>query len=89
MLGEDVTNTAPIMALRIRQSVRQAPMQIAESCAFPHGWTMRCGRRCRSRRGRFYSCALRHAGSTTSRLKPLLLLPTNLRARLCHCTCDR
>jgi NADH-quinone oxidoreductase subunit G len=35
LLGEDVTNVAPIMALRLRQSVRQAPMQIAERLHIP------------------------------------------------------
>ena len=35
VLGEDLTNTAPIMALRLRQSVRQAPMQIAERLHIP------------------------------------------------------
>ncbi len=35
VLGEDVTNVAPIMALRLRQSVRQAPMQIAERLHIP------------------------------------------------------
>ena len=29
VLGEDVTNVAPVMALRLRQAVRQAPMRIA------------------------------------------------------------
>ena len=33
VLGEDVTNVAPIMALRLRQAVRQAPMQIAAQTA--------------------------------------------------------
>jgi len=35
VLGEDVANVAPIMALRLRQSVRQAPMQIAERLHIP------------------------------------------------------
>jgi NADH-quinone oxidoreductase subunit G len=35
VLGEDLTNTAPIMALRLRQSVRQAPMRIADSFRIP------------------------------------------------------
>ncbi len=35
VLGEDVTNVAPIMALRLRQTVRQAPMQIAEKLHIP------------------------------------------------------
>ncbi len=35
VLGEDVTNVAPIMALRLRQSVRQAPMQIAAQSHIP------------------------------------------------------
>jgi NADH-quinone oxidoreductase subunit G len=30
VLGEDVTNTAPMLALALRQSVRRQPMQIAE-----------------------------------------------------------
>jgi NADH-quinone oxidoreductase subunit G len=35
VLGEDVTNTAPIMALRLRQAVRQAPMEIATKLHIP------------------------------------------------------
>jgi NADH-quinone oxidoreductase subunit G len=35
ILGEDVTNTAPIMALRIRQSLRQGPMEIADKLRVP------------------------------------------------------
>ena len=35
ILGEDLTNVAPIMALRVRQSVRQAPMQIAAGLHIP------------------------------------------------------
>jgi NADH-quinone oxidoreductase subunit G len=35
VLGEDMTNTGPIMALRLRQSVRQAPMRIAEGLHIP------------------------------------------------------
>jgi NADH-quinone oxidoreductase subunit G len=35
VLGEDVTNVAPIMALRLRQAVRQAPMQIAALLHIP------------------------------------------------------
>ena len=35
ILGEDVTNTAPIMALRIRQSLRQATMHIADKLRIP------------------------------------------------------
>jgi NADH-quinone oxidoreductase subunit G len=35
VLGEDVTNVAPIMALRLRQSVRQAPMRIADALHIP------------------------------------------------------
>lgn len=35
ILGEDLTNVAPIMALRLRQSVRQAPMRIAEGLHIP------------------------------------------------------
>ncbi len=35
VLGEDVTNVAPIMALRLRQAVRQAPMQIAAQLHIP------------------------------------------------------
>ena len=33
ILGEDVTNVAPRMALSLRQSVRQQPMQIADKIA--------------------------------------------------------
>jgi len=35
VLGEDVTNVAPIMALRLRQSVRQAPMKMADDLHIP------------------------------------------------------
>src|SRR5258708_24355143 len=35
VLGEDLTNVAPIMALRLRQSVRQAPMEIAAKLHIP------------------------------------------------------
>jgi NADH-quinone oxidoreductase subunit G len=35
VLGEDLTNVAPIMALRLRQSVRQAPMRIAAGLHIP------------------------------------------------------
>jgi NADH-quinone oxidoreductase subunit G len=35
ILGEDVTNVAPIMALGLRQSVRQAPMEIAAKLHIP------------------------------------------------------
>src|ERR1051326_5874526 len=35
LLGEDVTNIAPRMALALRQSVRQQPMKIAESMKVP------------------------------------------------------
>jgi NADH-quinone oxidoreductase subunit G len=35
VLGEDVTSVAPIMALKLRQAIRQAPMQIAEKLHIP------------------------------------------------------
>jgi NADH-quinone oxidoreductase subunit G len=35
VLGEDVNNVAPVMALRLRQSVRQAPMRIADGLHIP------------------------------------------------------
>ncbi|MBV8436339.1 MAG: NADH-quinone oxidoreductase subunit NuoG, partial [Silvibacterium sp.] len=35
VLGEDVTNVAPVMALRLRQSVRQAPMRAAADLHIP------------------------------------------------------
>jgi NADH-quinone oxidoreductase subunit G len=35
ILGEDVTNTAPIMALRVRQSLRQSPMRSADKIGIP------------------------------------------------------
>jgi NADH-quinone oxidoreductase subunit G len=35
ILGEDVTNAAPLMALRLRQSVRQAPMRRAQKLNVP------------------------------------------------------
>ncbi|PWB77322.1 MAG: NADH-quinone oxidoreductase subunit G, partial [Candidatus Methylomirabilota bacterium] len=35
VLGEDVTNTAPRLALALRQSVRQAPMKIAHALRIP------------------------------------------------------
>lgn len=36
ILGEDVTNVAPRMALSLRQSVRQQPLEIADSMRIPH-----------------------------------------------------
>ena len=35
IVGEDVTNTAPIMALRLRQSVRQGPLRNVEKMGIP------------------------------------------------------
>ena len=35
ILGEDVTNVAPRMALAVRQSVRQQPMEIAKKLKIP------------------------------------------------------
>jgi NADH-quinone oxidoreductase subunit G len=35
VLGEDVTNVAPVMALRMRQSVRQGPMRLATDLHIP------------------------------------------------------
>jgi NADH-quinone oxidoreductase subunit G len=35
ILGEDVTNTAPIMALRIRQALRQASLKMADKLRIP------------------------------------------------------
>ena len=37
VLGEDVTNTAPMLALALRQSVRRQPMEVAEKLHIP-GW---------------------------------------------------
>ena len=51
ILGEDVTNIAPRMALSLRQSVRQQPLQIAARCKFPPGTIMRSARRYRMRKG--------------------------------------
>ncbi len=36
VLGEDVTNTAPLISLALRQSVRQQPLKIADQLAIPH-----------------------------------------------------
>ena len=36
VLGEDVTNTAPLLALALRQSVRRQPCKIAEKMHIPH-----------------------------------------------------
>ena len=36
VLGEDVTNTAPRLALALRQSVRRQPLKIAEKMGIPH-----------------------------------------------------
>jgi NADH-quinone oxidoreductase subunit G len=36
VLGEDVPNTAPRMALSLRQSVRQQPMQVVDKLKIPH-----------------------------------------------------
>ena len=35
ILGEDVTNSAPRMALSLRQSVRQQPLEIARKATHP------------------------------------------------------
>ena len=35
VLGEDLTHTAPMLALAVRQSARQSPMQIADSLGIP------------------------------------------------------
>jgi NADH-quinone oxidoreductase subunit G len=35
VLGEDVTNTAPMLALALRQSVRRQPMEVAEKLHIP------------------------------------------------------
>lgn len=35
VLGEDLTNVAPIMALKLRQSVRQAPMKMSDALHIP------------------------------------------------------
>jgi NADH-quinone oxidoreductase subunit G len=35
ILGEDITNTAPIMALRVRQSSRQSTMRVADRIGIP------------------------------------------------------
>ena len=49
ILGEDVTNVAPRMALSLRQSVRQQPMEIAERLHIPlwmdHGVREACAGR--------------------------------------------
>ena len=36
VLGEDVTNTAPLLALALRQAVRRQPCKIAEKMHIPH-----------------------------------------------------
>lgn len=36
ILGEDVTNTAPMMALAVRQAANQKPMKIAQDLKIPH-----------------------------------------------------
>ena len=36
VLGEDVTNTAPLLALALRQSARRQPQKIAEKMHIPH-----------------------------------------------------
>jgi NADH-quinone oxidoreductase subunit G len=38
VLGEDVTNTAPMLALTLRQSARQIPMHVAEKLLHIHEW---------------------------------------------------
>ena len=46
VLGEDVTNAAPMLALALRQSVRQQPMEIAEKLHSPAvGWITPCAKR--------------------------------------------
>lgn len=36
ILGEDITNTAPMMALAVRQAAHQKPMKIAQDLNIPH-----------------------------------------------------
>jgi NADH-quinone oxidoreductase subunit G len=36
VLGEDVTNTAPLLALALRQSIRRQPQKMAEKMHIPH-----------------------------------------------------
>jgi NADH-quinone oxidoreductase subunit G len=38
VLGEDVTNTAPMLALALRQAARQIPMRMAEKLLHIHEW---------------------------------------------------
>ena len=45
VLGEDVTNTAPMLALALRQAVRQQPLEAArQAAASPPGTTPPCAR---------------------------------------------
>jgi len=62
VLGEDVTNVAPRMALSLRQSTRQAPMEVARRKACRFGRMMPSAKQFRIRRDR---SMLLHTPGTT------------------------
>ena len=81
VLGEDVTQTAPMLALALRQSARQAPLkQAAEAARSRRGTPPACATRRRARRGRSSSPRRPRRGSTTSRLAPITPRRTTSRA---------
>ena len=57
ILGEDVTNVAPRLALSLRQSVRQQPMQIAERMRIPLWMDHSVREAVQERRGPLYIAA--------------------------------
>ncbi len=54
VLGEDVTNTAPLLALALRQSVRQKPMEIARRLKIPEWQDTAVREALQQERGPFY-----------------------------------
>ena len=77
VLGEDVTNTAPMLALALRQSVRRQPMEVAAKLHIPRWDDAAVRRRCRERRGRSSSrrsrdAAGRHRDGHVSRAPPTI-----------------
>jgi NADH-quinone oxidoreductase subunit G len=54
VLGEDVTNTAPMMALALRQSVKQQPLQLADRLRIPRWQDYSVKDAIQHRKGPFY-----------------------------------
>src|SRR5690625_7648777 len=60
VLGEDVTNTAPMMALHLRQAVRNQPLEEAREMGIPE-WDDAANRRAVQEQTGPYFTATRHA----------------------------